>query len=185
MAGVRSIATKVVLQINCKLGGRPWMIGMPMKGCMVCGFDVSHNTVSRVGESYGAFVATMDLQVSNKFFSSVTRQPYGEEAANTMKMHMQKAMYAYVKEHGALPERVIMYRDGVSDGEIRAVVEQEVAGINDMLTKMYKEKGGQCKFAFIVVNKRINTKFFIDRGNNFENPIPGTVVDDIVTLPER
>lgn len=58
MAGVRSIATKVVLQINCKLGGRPWMIQMPMKGCMVCGFDVSHNTVARSGESYGAFVGS-------------------------------------------------------------------------------------------------------------------------------
>jgi aubergine-like protein len=36
MAGVRSIATKVMLQINCKLGGAPWMVSMPMKGIMVC-----------------------------------------------------------------------------------------------------------------------------------------------------
>lgn len=31
MAGVKSIATKILLQINSKLGGAPWMIQMPMK----------------------------------------------------------------------------------------------------------------------------------------------------------
>ncbi|KAG5683571.1 hypothetical protein PVAND_012844 [Polypedilum vanderplanki] len=28
-AGVKSIATKILLQMNCKLGGVPWMIGIP------------------------------------------------------------------------------------------------------------------------------------------------------------
>ncbi len=26
MAGVKSIATKVVVQMNCKIGGMPWMV---------------------------------------------------------------------------------------------------------------------------------------------------------------
>jgi hypothetical protein len=30
-SGVKSIATKVLLQINTKLGGSPWLIQMPMK----------------------------------------------------------------------------------------------------------------------------------------------------------
>lgn len=158
---------------------------MPMKGVMVCGFDVSHNTVSRSGESYGAFVATMDLKLSNKFFSSVARQQYGEETANTMRTHMQKALYAYITEHGTLPERIIMYRDGVSDGEMRSVFEQELTGITDMLSTMYKERGGEIKLAYVIVNKRINTKFFLDRKPQFDNPAPGTVVDNVVTLPER
>lgn len=36
-AGVKSIATKVVLQMITKLGGAPWMINMPLSGCMIIG----------------------------------------------------------------------------------------------------------------------------------------------------
>lgn len=41
--------------------------------------------------------------------------------------------------------------------------------------------GANFKMAFIIVTKRINSRFFLDR----RNPLPGTVVDDCVTLPER
>lgn len=35
--GVMSIATKVAIQINCKLGGAPWACDMPLTKCMVVG----------------------------------------------------------------------------------------------------------------------------------------------------
>jgi aubergine-like protein len=38
------------------------------------------------------------------------------------------------------------------------------------------------KFAFVIVSKRINTRFFTETSTN---PHSGTVVDDVVTLPER
>jgi aubergine-like protein len=41
MGGVMSVATKVVLQLNCKLGGAPWMVKLPISGLMTIGFDVS------------------------------------------------------------------------------------------------------------------------------------------------
>ena len=41
------------------------------------------------------------------------------------------------------------------------------------------------KFAFVIVNKRINTKFIQKVGGNHSNPPSGTIVDDVVTLPER
>lgn len=41
------------------------------------------------------------------------------------------------------------------------------------------------KFTFIVVTKRINTRIFsLDNGRPV-NPGPGTVADDVITLPER
>ena len=39
------------------------------------------------------------------------------------------------------------------------------------------------KLAYIIVNKRINTRVF--KGNNDDNPPPGTVIDDVITYPER
>ena len=56
--------------------------------------------------------------------------------------------------------------------------EQEVSEI----IKCFQESGmPDVKFTCVLVTKRVNTKFF--RGN--ENPHSGTVVDSVVTLPER
>jgi len=38
---IRSVAMKIAIQLNSKLGGAPWMIGLPIKGLMTIGFDVS------------------------------------------------------------------------------------------------------------------------------------------------
>ena len=41
------------------------------------------------------------------------------------------------------------------------------------------------KFTFIVVTKKINSRFLVTKGNKLINPAPGTVLDDTITLPER
>lgn len=41
--GVASIATKVAVQINCKIGGAFWTVNFPLKGLMVAVFDVCHD----------------------------------------------------------------------------------------------------------------------------------------------
>ena len=33
---VKSVATKVALQINCKLGGAPWTVDIRVKVCLYC-----------------------------------------------------------------------------------------------------------------------------------------------------
>ena len=40
------------------------------------------------------------------------------------------------------------------------------------------------KFTYVIVSKRINTRFFRN-GGKASNPPSGTIVDDVVTLPER
>lgn len=41
---VMSIATKIAIQMNCKLGGAPWSVDIPLDGLMIIGFDVCHDT---------------------------------------------------------------------------------------------------------------------------------------------
>lgn len=41
---VMSIATKIAIQMNCKIGGAPWCVDIPLDGLMVVGFDVCHDT---------------------------------------------------------------------------------------------------------------------------------------------
>lgn len=39
--------------------------------------------------------------------------------------------------------------------------------------------------AFIIVKKRINTRFFSNSKPNGQNPPPGTIVDSVVTDPTK
>ena len=72
----------------------------------------------------------------------------------------------------------------MGDGQIPYVVEHEVKAIQETLVKAGMDEK-ELKFAFIIVNKRINTKFIQKAGANHINPPSGTIVDNVVTLPER
>ncbi len=50
---------------------------------------------------------------------------------------------------------------------------------------MFGEAGINPKFTYVVVSKRINTRFFRVNGGPPGNPPSGSIVDDVVTLPER
>lgn len=58
--GVASIATKVAVQLNCKLGGIPWSTSIPVTGLMVAGFDVCHDTGSK-NRDFGEFCFVNNL----------------------------------------------------------------------------------------------------------------------------
>ena len=57
--GLMSVATKVAIQMNAKLGGEPWAVRMPLTDTMVIGYDTYHDTAQK-GRSVGAIVATMN-----------------------------------------------------------------------------------------------------------------------------
>lgn len=121
MSGVKSIASKVMIQLNCKLGGAPWMIKFPIKGVMAVGFDVTHDTSDR-SKSYGAFVASMDLKASVKFYSAATAHKDGSELSHNIAIHMLAAVKQFRDIHGAFPERIFYYRDGVGDGQVSSSI---------------------------------------------------------------
>ncbi|KAL0880899.1 hypothetical protein ABMA27_002071 [Loxostege sticticalis] len=176
-----SIATKVAIQINCKLGGAPWTVMIPLKTIMVVGYDVCHDTRSKE-KSFGAFVATLN-QTMSQYYSTVNAHTSGEELSAHMGFNIASAVRKYRERNGVLPNPIFVYRDGVGDGQIPFVREYEVAEIKKKLAEIYA--GAEYKLAFIIVSKRINTRIFLDRGRTGENPRPGTVIDDVVTLPER
>ncbi len=63
-----------------------------------------------------------------------------------------------MKENNGPPSRVVIYRDGVGDGQIQYVLDTEVAVIKETLKNLCG--GNMPRFTFIVVTKRINSKFF-------------------------
>ncbi|XP_039751696.1 piwi-like protein Siwi [Pararge aegeria] len=176
-----SIATKVAIQMCCKLGGAPWTVEIPLPSLMVVGYDVCHDTRSKE-KSYGAFVATLDRQMT-QYYSSVDAHTSGEELSAHIGFNISCAVMKYREKNGFLPGRIFIYRDGVGDGQIPYVLSHEVAEIKEKLAEQYGTT--EVKMAFIIVSKRTNTRVFIDTGRSGENPRPGTVIDDVVTLPER
>lgn len=184
-----SVATKVAIQINAKIGGMPWNVDVNMTNCMFLGFDVCHDTRDR-SRSYGALVATMDLKSANtdpkrpsRFFSCVTPHTNGEELSNNLPLSVIKAIKQYQEIHKKLPDRLLFYRDGVGEGQTNFVYEHELTHLRRALQEYYVEK--PVKLAFVIVSKRINTKFFVGDQRDARNVPAGTVVDDVVTLPER
>ncbi|GLV46571.1 aubergine, partial [Carabus blaptoides fortunei] len=83
---VMSVATKVAIQINCKLGGAPWTVEIPISNLMVVGFDVSHDATDK-SKSYGAMVSSLDRQVT-RYFSIVSAHTNGEELSNDFSLNI-------------------------------------------------------------------------------------------------
>lgn len=173
---IKSIATKIAIQMNCKLGGAPWFVDIPLDGIMMIGFDVCHDTTVKT-KDFGATVASLDKRMT-KYFSAVSAHTTGEELSNDLSDNICKAVQAYYAHNKNLPSRIVIYRDGVGEGQVSQVMEREVEYIRKRLDRMY---GGPDKYkmAFIIVTKRLNTRFF----ENNDNPATGTIVDDVITSP--
>ncbi|CAL1675441.1 unnamed protein product [Lasius platythorax] len=171
-----TIATKVAIQMNCKLGGAPWHIECPLKGLMAIGFDICHDSNTK-GRDFLAMVATVD-QTLTRYFSSITLYHNSEELVEQLCISVCKAVQAYRAQNRALPMYLVIYRDGVSDGQIPHVYENEVESLKKKLEELYY--GPNFKMVFIIVSKRINIRLF---RNKTQNPTIGTIVDDVITSP--
>lgn len=93
---------------------------------------------------------------------------------------MAKALHKYKELNKSLPTRIVIYRDGVGEGQIPFVYEHEVENLKAKLVALYQDPS-QFKMAYIIVTKRLNTRLFY----NGKNPPPGTVVDDVITCPTK
>lgn len=63
-----------------------------------------------------------------------------------------------IQKNGSLPEKIIVYRDGVSDGDLKLVEEVEIHDLEKSF-KCYLEN--YCPMVtYIIVQKRINTRVF-------------------------
>jgi aubergine-like protein len=56
---LRTVAQKIVLQMNCKLGGELWRLAIPIKKMMVVGIDV-YNKTEKKYKSLAGFVSSLN-----------------------------------------------------------------------------------------------------------------------------
>jgi len=115
---LRSIMSKVVIQMNAKLGGIPWTVDeLPFmdKPTMICGLDVFHAT--NLGKkSVLALSASMNNSATTFWSTSVVQDDVGQEASNNLCKGITNACEAFKRANGSYPAQIIFYRDGVAEG---------------------------------------------------------------------
>ncbi|KAJ7320095.1 hypothetical protein JRQ81_019606 [Phrynocephalus forsythii] len=176
-----SVATKIALQVSCKLGGALWAVEIPLKSLMVIGIDVSKDAISRETSVVG-FVASTDASIT-KWYSHCVLQHGGTSTADCLKVCMQGALNQWQKYNGELPARIIVYRDGVGDGQLKMVVDYEVPQLLSILNEC-SGSFKRPKLSMIVVKKKTLCRFFTEANGTLQNPPAGTVIDSEATRPE-
>ncbi|TMW48791.1 hypothetical protein DOY81_006130 [Sarcophaga bullata] len=172
----RSIVQKILLQMNCKLGGTLWSVKIPFKNVMICGIDSYHDPAQK-GNSVAAFVASINPSYT-KWYSKACIQTKREEIVNGLCSSFISALLAFRKENGKYPDSVVIYRDGVGDGQLALCETYEIPQFESACKRMLNHT---INLTFVVVQKRINTRYFMVNNGNAENPLPGTVVDNSIT----
>lgn len=177
----KSIVTKVAIQMNAKLGGEVWRVNIPLTDTMICGIDTYHDT-GKKNRSVCAFIATFN-QEKTRYFSRATIQESHQELAYNLTVTVKSACDHFYRVNGAYPKRIVIYRDGVSDGQLPLVMQSEIPQVQKAFTLIDPKYNPL--LSYIIVKKRVNARFFADmNGRALDNPPCGTVIDTVVTRQE-
>jgi hypothetical protein len=184
------------LKVNLKLGGTNQMLSNNQLGVidqgktMLVGIDVTHPSPGS-GEnapSVAGIVASVDKylgQFPGAIQIQTARQEQVEGLNELLKGRLQRWR---LSNNGALPENILVYRDGVSEGQYAMVINAELPLLKRACEETYPAtdtKNKKPRISIVVVGKRHHTRFYAtsqaDAEANSKNPPNGTVVDRGVT----
>lgn len=181
---LRSKVNKILIQLCAKVGGTPWSVTeFPFadKPTMIVGIDVFHNT--KMGkDSVLAYCATMDRYFS-RYWSTLERHKVGEEIGTKLQGIIRESILAFKTTNNRFPDRIIVYRDGVSESQRKTLMEVEAASFLRAIEALRENDGMTTKpdFVFICVNKTPSAKFYLEKDSRIENVPPGTSVASEIT----
>jgi eukaryotic translation initiation factor 2C len=185
----------ISLKFNAKAGGinqtvDPAKLGIISEGkTMVVGLDVTHPSPgSKEGApSVAAIVASVDKYLG-QWPGAFSIQERRKEMVSSLEAMFLTRLRLWQKHNkNQLPENIILYRDGVSEGQYQQVLDLELPMIRNACRQVYpatETKQGVPKVSIIICGKRHHTRFYpcaetdADRSSNCQ---PGTVVDRGVT----
>nr|XP_020860017.1 piwi-like protein 1 isoform X4 [Phascolarctos cinereus] len=125
----------------------------------------------------------INLRPPLQWYSWCFLQKPGQEFLDGLMSCLETALGAWKKNNKQcpLPKFIFVYRDGVGDGQLQTMVDYEVPQI---LRCLNSHPNYSYKLVVIVVKKRLNARFFVEKNGRLENPSAGTVIDVEVTRPE-
>ena len=205
----KQVISNLCLKINSKLGGknhvlspvsRPSVLSRPV---MIMGADVSHPAPETRGvkPSIAAIVASMEPTATcyqtEVRVQDTSLDSWNEEVINDMKNVTKALMMKFFQATRRKPEKLIMFRDGVSEGQFLTVLSQELVAMREACRELQEDY--EPAITFIVVQKRHHTRsvclsssvltdmfrFFPADNNQYKNgnALAGTVIDQGINHP--
>ncbi|URD73428.1 hypothetical protein MUK42_25274 [Musa troglodytarum] len=200
----------VALKINVKVGGRNTVLmdalsrRIPLvsdRPTIIFGADVTHpHPGEDSSPSIAAVVASQDWPEITKYAGLVSAQAHRQELIQDLFKVWQDPhrgtvtggmikdlLISFKRSTGIKPQRIIFYRDGVSEGQFYQVLLYELDAIRKACASL--ESNYQPPVTFVVVQKRHHTRLFANNYNDQRsidksgNILPGTVVDSKICHP--
>ncbi|XP_022025767.1 protein argonaute 1 [Helianthus annuus] len=200
----------VALKINVKVGGRNTVLADALSRripnvsdvpTIIFGADVTHpHPGEDSSPSIAAVVASQDWPEITKYAGLVCAQAHRQELIQDLFKEWQdpnrgkvsggmikELLISFRRATGQKPQRIIFYRDGVSEGQFYQVLLYELDAIRKACASL--EPNYQPPVTFVVVQKRHHTRLFANNHNDRRsvdrsgNILPGTVVDSKICHP--
>lgn len=187
----------VMLKINSKIGGQNAVVSsyqsdrnsnmrdVPFidKPHIVLGADVTHPMVGGRSPSVAALVGSRDRQ-GVQYSGAIRNQPGRQEVIADLGGMFKEVYWRWYSnfKRSIHVDAIIMFRDGVSDGQFEEVLQVELAALRRACGEI--NASFHPKITYIIVTKRHHARFFAekkhqDRSGNIQ---AGTVIDkDIVS----
>ncbi|KAI8647337.1 Piwi domain-containing protein [Parasitella parasitica] len=186
----KQYCANVCLKVNMKLGGMNLYLPPPhipfiaQSPTIVLGADVTHPAPGDMNRpSIAALAASMDARAS-RYSSAIRVQANRTEIIADLANMIKEVLKNFYQSCGQKPQRILFYRDGVSEGQFKQVMDSEVAAIRAACASL--DKDYKPTLTFVVVQKRHHARFFpieardADRSGNCK---PGTVIDSEIVHP--
>ncbi|KAL8007287.1 putative PAZ domain, Piwi domain, ribonuclease H-like superfamily, argonaute, linker 1 [Plasmopara halstedii] len=179
----------ILMKVNTKLGGKNGVISGPLprvseSHTIIFGADVTHpGPMDKTRPSIAAVTASMDANFI-RHASSIRVQGHRVEQIENLKDMVVELMKQFYRQMRGKPDRIVFYRDGVSEGQFRMVLNHEVTAIRAACQSL--EVGYLPPITFVIVQKRHHTRLFPDNPKDADrsgNVKAGTVVETGICHP--
>ena len=153
---------------------------------MLLGMDVTHPSPgSSANAPSVAGVAASIKSDCAQWPATVRAQRGRTEMIEAVEEMVESRLKLWAKNNNnAYPANILLYRDGVSEGQYQQVLEKEVPAIEAAAKRLYSPRDGKVKITVVVCGKRHHTRFYPTREEDTDktkNPPCGTIVDRGVT----
>ncbi|KOC07290.1 piwil3 protein [Aspergillus flavus AF70] len=192
----------VAMKFNLKLGGTNHVVDnlrlsiINEDKTMIVGLDVTHPTgssqvSSATAPSVPAMVASIDKTLGQWPATIQVQSHGGKEEIDSLdgmfKRHLR--LWKLLGKHASFPENIIVFRDGISEGQYMKCLTEELPLMRKACREIYPKEMHEKnlpKFTIIIVSKRHHTRFYPTEGQTADkngNTPPCTIVDRSITDP--
>ena len=169
-----SVCSKIILQMNAKLGGISYVADIKNKDFMVVGVNSSRYKGKRTGVAMTATINDTYTDFYNKE-EIIEEEHYKDRLQLCVSSFVEEALGAYKENNEDYePKGIIIYRQGVSLQQ-KNFLNNEIKKIEDLCKKK------KIKFYYILVNTKTTFKFFDVQDNKYYNPYSGLLVIEGIT----